>query len=193
MNDRQLIRHLADAADHLNQVANVIATVLPNIADARAGWPASSRFEGDRGSGHTTVTDENGMSIPAVSDPTGEAAVTPDPAAADHRQLARSVETIHSEARKLYGLMAKYQSRRALPSEKMATNANKKDGCSSCARLKHRDGEPRWEPTHRTTDVNGKHLDLCLWCYKWFRSQGVLPSTAELDRHHQGHRVRRPA
>jgi hypothetical protein len=64
-------------------------------------------------------------------------------------------------------------------------------GCWSCARLPspHLEGENRWEPVYR--EVAGK--PLCSWCFSWQRDTGGMPSVEDLERHHAGQRVRRPA
>jgi hypothetical protein len=192
MRDTQLRVHLDEAIESAMRAAGQLASSLANMHDARNGWPTGSRFDGDRSTGHTTVVDEHGIPVPAVSDPTGEAAIAPDQAANDRAGVERAIKALYLEAERVLSLVKRYQPRRALPSERQSTAAND-PGCWSCRRLKASDGERRWEPTHRRTDVNGKPLDLCRWCYDWHRSHGVLPATAELERHHRGDRVRRPA
>lgn len=68
--------------------------VRSRLTDAIDLGVRAQALEGDRTSGHTTVTDENGYTIPAVSDPTGETAVSEDRARTLLRDLDRAEDRL---------------------------------------------------------------------------------------------------
>ena len=71
MNLRRTVETL-QAHQHVNPA------VRRALDDALADGIHAQNLEGDRTTGHTTVLDDDGLSMPAVSDPTGETACNPD-------------------------------------------------------------------------------------------------------------------
>jgi len=58
----------------------------------------------DRTSGHTTVLDDDGFAMPAVADPTGETATSPDPIRALRHDLDLAEHAVYTAASSLYGV-----------------------------------------------------------------------------------------
>ena len=180
MNDRALARLLRDAGELLDRCEPVLLERLSDITDAMNGWP--------RGGG--------GLSSVATSDTTGNAAIRPDRARSDRAKLEAALVSIGRQAEDLVNLLARYTPRPASDRERSETVAvnERVDGCSSCARLEVAKGVKRWEPAARSVRMDdGSERPLCEWCRAWLRQVGAMPSAQELELHHRGVRVRRPA
>ena len=171
MNDRRLARLLADAVELLDRAHGVLPDRLVDITDAMNGWPSG----GSGGSGSTSA------------DLVGDAAIRPDRARSDRDSLERALVSIGRQAEDVVNLLARYTPRLASDRERAETVAanERTDGCASCARLEVAKGVRRWEPAARG--------ELCRWCNDWRRQTGAVPSKDELEAHHRGVRVRRPA
>jgi hypothetical protein len=129
-----------------------------------------------------------------INDPIGEAATTPDRAAQDRKRIEALVARHLRDADELVRILWAYKVRPPTDKERRVTEGGE-TGCWSCARLPspHLDKEQRWEPVYREVDLGGERKPLCSWCWSWRRDTGDLPSTEDLERHHAGQRVRRPA
>lgn len=188
MNDRRLTRIAADAVELLTRAELALASTLGRMTDALGAHPGAQALEGDRTWGHTTITDDRGVPMPSVSDPTGEAAIRPDPARRDRERLERAWLTVARQADEIVRLCAAYSPRRPTDADRRLLAGEEPEGCGSCARLRH------WSPVHRRTNpATGERMALCTWCYGWARSTGRLPSDSELDAHLSGRKLRRPA
>ena len=187
---------LAATTESLDRVATVLVARLADMTEASVAWPSSQGT--DLGPGFVNVTFceihekdrcECGEGVPVarIKDPTGEAAMAPDRAAAHRREVERLISTLHRDASRLEQLVGLYSARPASEAERRATLADndREAGCRSCVRTEVAKGVTRWEPVFRD--------DLCRWCYDWRRGTGVVPSVDELRRHHRGERIRRPA
>lgn len=209
MNDTQLLRRLRDGDELWNRASNHLSTtdVLARIRDQMTTGLVSGgsgggdgrsilwcwRHEREVATCHRHDLSCTGETL-TVSDPVGEAAVTPDRAAQDLARIERLVDRHLRDADELVRILHGYRLRPPTDKERRITDGGEV-GCWSCARLPspHIDGEPRWEPTYRTIDLGGERRPLCSWCWSWHRDTGTLPPTGDLERHHAGQRVRRPA
>lgn len=204
-----------DAAEDLTHIANHLAhvetghTVLDRIGDALAGQPRAASWD-QTGSGrppwcwthqrdvtacHLDGHDCDGETID-VSDPTGEAALTPDKASQDLVTLDRSLKLIHLHVSIVSAILGRWTPRATRDDERAKLTAANTPApcCDNCARIELTPGRPVWEPPLRDkpTNVGGaltKARILCRWCYDHARSTGVLPDLTELRAHHQGKRV----
>lgn len=195
--DRRLIRRAHTVAQTTAVIAAELGAKLHVIRDNLAGHPAAASYEQDRVAGHTTVVDDRGVPMPGTVDPTGEAAIHPDRAAADHAELVRHVATLERHATTVADLLGRYDARTPTDKERRDAERAHDPGCASCARIPHPStGGPRWEPpvTTQPTDANGNLAQpqwLCWWCRRWVLDTGRLPTVAELADHHAGKPVRR--
>lgn len=164
---------LGEASETIDRVLLVLVARLAEMTGASVAWPAGSD---DGGGGHS-----------AKSDPTFAAATAKDRSWGHRREVERLIRSIDAESRRLEQLVSLYEPRPATAQERQDTlrDNEREEGCSSCRRTAVAKGVQRWEPVHKDS--------LCRWCYDWRRSTGSLPLPAELDRHHRGQRVARPA
>jgi hypothetical protein len=71
--------------------------------------------------------------------------------------------------------------------------------CRSCVRtwqIEPRPGTPgvpRKLPVHRRHTINGDTWPLCSWCYRWSLDVERLPTIDEVEAHHAGRKIKRPA
>lgn len=205
MNDRRLSRLLADAIELLDRAAPVLPQRLADMDAALNGHPRSGALDSVGGRGKTTFCEvhqrercECGAGTPFanLSDPTGEAGIRPDRAAQDRAKLEAALRSIGRQAEEVVRLLGKYQPRQATEKERLATLAHneREDACASCARLEVAKGVARWEPASRSVRMlDGSRQPLCAWCRQWLAEVSRLPSVAELEAHHRGQRVKRPA
>jgi hypothetical protein len=215
LSDRRRQHLLDDALQSLIRSTVALAavedgsTVMDRIRQAQAG-PATQRYDTPRVGGHVTVLDEADWSMPAVSDPTGEAAVRRfEPLGATGRVHAHQAEldhlvgTLANAARRIEVIVAGYgPPRHSNEADRLALarqNGRSEPGCESCARTEVARGVPRWVPIDSrligATDVGGRleHPQLlCVWCHDKVERWGRLPTPDEIDAHHSGIRVRWP-
>lgn len=180
-----------DALEDLVRMSHELGELLGRIHAGRDGAPSAQRYDTPRTSGHASVKfcehheQDNcpcgeATVYPAVSDPTGEAAVK----LAQHRdQARRDLDAFHDAIRAvrrgrdvLYRLHGAWMPHDPNVIEKGLSNP---PGCKSCARL------GRWSEVWRDF--------LCRWCYGWRSRVGGLPPVDKLSDHHAGKRVTIPA
>lgn len=188
---------LDSTAEDYTRLAITASSRLLAMRDAMGGQPGAQRFDSTPTTGHTTVVDDEGTPMPAISDPTGEAAVRratgKDRAAADHREVSKLIRDGLRISGRITDIFARYGTRPAGHVELKATEQGnaRPDGCEHCAT------QGRWSPLHveRTTAKGNlpTPMRLCRWCYDWTRTHGVLPTDKELRAHHEGRKLRRPA
>lgn len=179
MNDRRLSRLLADAIELLDRAQPVLGDRLVDITDAMNGWPSGG----------------DGASSSGITDSTGNSAIRPDRAKSDRASLESALVSIGRQASDIVYLLARYTPRPASDRERGETLSDneRSDGCSSCARLEVSKGVTRWEPASRSVTIGEAKIPLCEWCRSWVRQVGDIPKVSELEAHHKGVRVRRPA
>lgn len=163
------------------------------IREQMAGQPGAANYEGDQVSGHTTVVDDRGIPMPALSDPTGETAIRRDRAAADLRELDRHMAAMHRHATQAVAIAALYTPRPATALDRRtlaALNIKPDPGCQSCDRV------GSWSIVHRSTTLGGRlpaKTALCHWCYRWANEHGQLPAVDVMERHARGETIRQRA
>jgi len=197
--DRKIIADVGLAAGTLTQVTHQLADVLARIHDATAGQPGAARTDQQRTAGHATVTDEHGTPMPAVSDPTGEAAIRPDPAAAAHHRIQQLASRLLTDAQRLQDELGVWQGRAPLARELRETEQVNTPGCESCARIDgHHEGVAWWNQPRTTIKLvlasgERRKVRVCAWCETQYRKDGRLPTEAELEDHRDGKRRKRSA
>lgn len=182
--------------------------VLAAMRDAMHGWPKAQSY--DRGGRRDTVwCDEHerelhrchaerldcaGAVITRPSDSTGDAAVLHDRASADRREHEADLLLIARAVRRMTDRSRRYRARSATEPERRNTSNDNDTGCDSCSRIEVVKGVRRWEPVFRNTVLSDSTpASLCSWCYGFTRDTGRLPDRNELEAHHRGERVKRPA
>ena len=192
-------------------------TLLGRVRESMNGWPRSGRLDGQRGgqrSEDVTMPYATGDAIrPAVqvltnvpvprNDPTGEAAIRPDPAKADWDTLAKGITRIAREADKLLDLAARYKPRDPNAIEVLEEAV---DGCVSCARVPGPGhvGLPKAKQVPFFSEVyarpklaDGSELDLCRYCYDGCtdgaRWTGQIPPVGAVEAHRDGRKWRKSA
>lgn len=195
--DERLIRRAHAVAKSTTVIAAELGAKLHVIRDNLAGHPAAASYEQDRVAGHTTVVDDQGVPMPGTVDPTGEAAIHPDRAAADHAELVRHVATLERHATTVADLLARYDARTPTDKERREAERANKPCCASHARIRNEvTGGPQWEDpcTKKPTDAAGnlaQPMWLCTWCRRQVLETGRLPTVAEVADYHAGKPVRR--
>lgn len=155
--------------------------LLERIAGRRSPLQAAS-YDAPRVAGHTSRVDEHGVSMPAVSDPTGEAAA----AVCDDRdravvadQLAVALDALDE----ILLVAAKHP-----PAQQVARVVDEPaEQCESCRRVGRR------FPMFRRTNMAGaldRRYALCRWCHDWASQWRRLPPRRVLEAHHAGQRIR---
>lgn len=217
-----LQRDIDHAADLLTRIAANLTTrgtdglgVLDRIRDSLAGHPRAASYDQARpGPRPWCWVHERDLArcqrdgllcsgeIIEVHDPTGEAAISGDPAAADLKNLARLAGHIRRDVEAVADILARYQRRAPRPSEIEATTNANAPHCESCARIEVARGVAWWVEPHtngsgnpyRTTcgGVLPEGRWLCKWCIRHVTDRGCLPTEAELEDHRAGRRVRCP-
>lgn len=171
--DEQFDQALEDAL----RARHALPDALRAMRDAMTGQPGAASYDNPVVGGHTSVLDDRGVPMPAVSDRTGEAATDPDPARDDHRATQRDVAALAVIADRLLGRMAKYQRRTATDKERRETEKANEPGCELCARQ-----DVHSPPRVLSSTVKG-NLDrphrLCTHHYEFILANGRKPTEAE--------------
>jgi hypothetical protein len=180
------------------------------FVDAQPGYSPGRGFDDDSGGGHATRIDPwcevhsqavvicrmggggcGGKAMPAISDPTGEAATSRNEAMLDAGAFRESLRLVAHHSARLEAIAVKYAT--VDPAALRAlTNADPDECCESCWRLKH------YAVVFRFSTVNGNLPDrkrLCRWCYDHVKGTGELPPRHLVAQYHDpkrraGERVR---
>lgn len=138
-----------------------------------------------------------------VSDPTGEAALRPDPTERAMSELTATWAKIHGLARRVEDLTAwllqgpetKAEARRREDERKTLTEDNARR-CWSCARIEQSPGQP-WNCGCTNLSRTDVGLDepkvVCKWTRRHLNPDGTLPSVEDVEQKRQGKYVRRSA
>lgn len=188
MNDAELIRQVRDLHELSARLLTAFETadprdhmtVLARNRESWNGWPSSSGF--DRSPRRATDTD--GELVPNYSNPTAEAGERTDRAHADRLLMERGVRSSLNLLRTAADAAGRHTLRSPNIIERQSTK-EPEAGCTSCARLTGRHGGARWEPIYRG--------DTCRFCWEYKRATGNLPSKEDLQAHHDGKKIKRPA
>lgn len=178
----QTLHRLLEATDERDHL-----TIPQRLRASYNGWPAGS------GEGPGSVLDDDGIPMPSIADPTGEAALRPDKA-----RDAETAITKHLTAAKraLDQALAEAQrwTLRDATTWDAAHATDGDDGCESCARVRGPRTHRWWNPVYRTTTMaGGSRVGLCYWCYEWVRRHGALPPKDILEAHRDGKRIKQTA
>lgn len=196
MNDAERRRKLSRVELVTSQANRHLTATLNAMRDAMAGQPGAQSYEQSRTTGHTTVLDENGNTIPAVSDPTGEAAITDDLARADEARLDTAITNLARTAEVVADIYLRWKPPSPADAAGLRTAFAKllsegEPGCEICARV------DKWVAPHvDASDCKGnlpRPYRLCVWCWRWVLDTGRLPTRHELEQHHAGRKPKRPA
>lgn len=176
--------------------SHALPCTLRAMRDAMAGQPGAQSYDNPVVGGHRTVLDDEGIPMPALSDPTGEAAVTAaqgqDQASIDHRDTLKDIHAVAVIFDRMTTRFARYQPRSATDKERRETeraNDPTARGCELCQRAGH------WHPpfTDKPTDVAGV-LDepylLCEWHWRFVRKMGRLTTEQETAAYVSGRPVK---
>ena len=181
----QLHHDLTFSLTVLTRVASLMDTVdrdgrnlEQRIVDGYRGHPKAAAYDSDK------------VTASGTSDPTGNAAMQRAVAEGHHKLLRARVRDLVDLAVAVEKLAVSYTPRPATDKERREVDSANDPGCVECARTYVADGVARWEPVHVT--ATGK-LSTCRWCYEWERSTGRKPTLGELEQHHSGRKVKRPA
>lgn len=190
MNDAELLRSLKESRDDLSALIEALErpdqrdgmTVLQRMRESYNGWPSSSGFDARTS---PSATDADGELKPGHADPTGDAGIRQDRARDDRTSMDPDARGIHRFVHSLKDKIDRHTLRSANVIERDTTSKKADAGCTSCSRLKGHHGGPRWEPIYRG--------DTCRFCYEYRRATGNLPSKDDLQAHHDGKKIKRPA
>lgn len=138
-----------------------------------------------------------------VSDPTGEAAVTPGRVSLARQEIESDLQAIHDRVERLVFNSAyltrtpeSHREARQREDERKDLAGENDARCRSCERTEVAPGVRRSEPVYRRTDGKGalpEPIPLCSWCTRYLFKFACLPTVYDLDRHHRGDKVRKPA
>lgn len=192
---------LARALDVGERCRPLLQPALESVIDGLAGQPRAQSYDA---SGRTPVLYCNlhegdlsdcpeddlcrGVPVDVSSDPTGDAAVNPDPCRMAEKRIKGLVARAERAMDDLYAELVKHQSRPANPVERKATEAaNDKGACEVCARSEQYN--PAIVIASTAKDNLPRPYRLCRWHLDFCLSYGRLPTEQEEKRHHDGARV----
>lgn len=171
------------AAEDLAAAAPLIDTARARIRDQRRGMPGSGLGSTGPSSGDHSSPVEAALGLTG----TGPAVLNGDPA--EHRlaELDRLIKAVAADARRILQIVQGNTPHAPSDRDRAAVRQDNDPLCEHCTR--HRP-TGKVEPVHRTGDVNGVlaplSMGLCLWCYRYVREVGKLPSKQDIDRHNKG-------
>lgn len=193
-------RLLEETVATLARVLELEAQALDLMAVSQNGHPRAARYDRDqvrpsrlwcfthqRDHHHCQTLGETCGGTPVtVTDPTGDAATTADPAAATLRLVDRRIATLNRFADALLRDVVAWSpptTDRLEPRDTAAPTAPP-GWCTSC----WRDDRTHVEVTCRP-DGQPYYADLCRFCGSFRREYAQLPPLKILKAHHQGRRI----
>lgn len=174
-----IARLLAPTSDG-HESRPTISHAMRRLFDARPALPGAQNFDSDR------VSSSGSHSNP----PPGFG--TEDRAQADRDEAHRRARRIREDADWLVRLAQRWNVREPSPKDRELSSINGRveEACEVCATV------GKWERMEVESDVKG-NLDraykLGWWCYRYTLDTGSLPTRKQLEDHHNGVRVKRPA
>lgn len=200
MNLHERRRRLNDIAHLATDAQRHLPATIHAITDQLAGHPRATRTDGQPGRATTVYCETHeqdacpcgqSTSYPAIVDPTGETAMHPDPAAHALNRLDKALATAHAAMTTLNVIITAHRPHAPSTEHLAALNGQGDPGCQSCART------GRWSPPHVEHSTCKGNLPtpmrLCTWCHHWTITVGHLPTRKQLEAHHNGRKIRRPA
>lgn len=190
------------AAEDLARLANRHTEIVRHMLDAHAGQPGAQTYDRPITTTSTLTapwcftcqTDNcphDKTMVPVRSDPTGEAATRPDPAAHALKQYRAELAAAIKATERATQWGSLWIGRPAPTIKKREAEADKPwPACQTCHRAPDPDNtKQRWyqkSETLQPTTVN-RNLEtpmlLCAWCAKFVRKHGRPPTKAESKRH----------
>lgn len=123
-----------------------------------------------------------GEQVMTHGDPTGEAAIGHDQAAADGRELRRLIEHAITTQARIDTIADRYPSQPLPLPDIEATPGD--DWCRACWKDGH-----YCEPVSSKPDGTTRYSGLCRWCGEFAKANGFEPPTWLLKRRHAGERI----
>lgn len=190
----RITEQLDQANDDLLRVSNGLPRILAAIHDALPGQPGAMSYDTPVVGGHSTVLDDRGIPVPAVSDPTGETAADladhGHPAVSDLKQIKKHVAAVAQHADALVRIAVAWQSRPPTKAEQRETARQNLAGCDlhTAAGL-FSEREPG---AGLITAAGGfllpKPMHLCGACRLRIYNTKRIPSKQDLHYHHDNGR-----
>lgn len=191
MTTRQVLSWLEDASDDIARVlaptddghetCEAVVHTMRRLFAARPALPGAQAFDTDRVS-------SSGSSSHA---PPGFG--QEDKAQADRDEAHRRAKRMREDADWFVRLLQRSMPREPTQKDRQLSSINQKDdpGCEHCAIV------GKWEAVYvEASDAKG-NLDrsyrLGYFCYRYALDTGTLPTRKQLEDHHAGVRVKRPA
>lgn len=202
--ERRAERNALEAAQSLATSVRTMRRAWPQLADRVAGGPGAVAPDAARGSvapwcweheRSVTACHESDLLCRGEAidthDPTGEAAISHDPARRAHDRILQVAARANRAAGELASLLATLSDRLPVPTatELALTAKVNTPGCALCAKVTapgypDLEGSPGWwNEVHRRTDVGGalaEPIDLCHAHIRRIKSTGAVPSKADL-------------
>jgi hypothetical protein len=183
---RQIAEWLTAATEDLDRLLagnQPIIHATHRMYDARPALPGAQAFDTDR------VSSSSSSSNP----PPGFG--QEDRAEQDRIELHKRAKRIREDADWLIRVTQRWLPREASPKDRQlsAENAREDPPCQHCATI------GKWSPARTDatkTRINGnltEPIAACAWCYRYCLDTGSLPTKKQLEDHHNGVRVKRPA
>jgi len=205
------LRRLLDAVEHPHTRDGL--TLIERIRESFQGWPSGTSFDTTGGHRHEPVPMplltnpthqiDHVCTIPR-HDPTGEAAIRDDQAAADLNRFNKEARNTLRAITVMLDIAARYTPRP--PNSIEVLEGTPEAGCASCARvtspgtvgLAKTHQSPWWNPVDRNVTLSdGRKVGLCSWCRKdsphSAAATGDMPPVAAVEAHRDGRRLGRTA
>ncbi len=193
MSSKQILTWLEDGAEDVarllapssdgHESRPAISHATRRLYDARPALPGAQAFDSDR------VSSSGSASKP----PPGFG--QDDRAQADRDEAHRRAKRIREDADWLVRCAQRWSPREPTPKDRELSSLNQKDDppCEHCSTI------GKWSAARQgasATTINGNLTEpkaCCAFCYAYCRDTGVLPTRKQLEDHHNGVRVKRPA
>lgn len=182
---------ITDALRDIRTAANGLAKAERHIEERSAGIRAATY---GAPTGGTFDPDEDGEGRYAITDPTGNAAITVDACRAADKRLDRAARALARAAAELNACVAQAIAVATPTAEELVElEAKAEPGCEVVGRIERPNGGPNyWEPIHTTTDYKGllpRPYRLGAWADQFVRRNGRLPTEHETTAHCENRRV----
>jgi len=178
--DQAMVTRLVEALMEADRLALELPAVLHLMRDHQAGQPRAQSLTPSTAGGDWV--DDDVERPTGHHDPTGDAAVRPDRAVSDQRQLHRHVEAAISHIDAAIAVANGYPTQAVEPADVEPTPGS--ELCKSCWK-----DRKYCQPVTLRPDGVPYHSGLCRWCGEARKSIGADPPTWMLERRHRGERI----